>query len=473
MRLSMNMLAEWLKKYEPVCQITSKRRTISSIRIGKDELSDKNYASVDTDENNNVTVIYEKDRITVSACNINDVFNSLLNCFDYYNTMEAKMLDCLSNTNAEESILYECQNLIGPSFILSKDYKYLAITRNTGNTFINKWWEEAEKTRRVPMSLAFGMADKQVFSLFNKDYRNHVFYELEAEPYPYTLVNSYHNREREVIGVIVITSKSEITPFEMDISDILRTILERRYSDAFRNYGLTEFPRLENYFFKNLLSQKDVELNSSYIRVQYHIDKDSLFRIFVIRNADIFKNIEIYNCLDIYYQNALHVEFDNRMVILMRFKRDRIPSFDHFDSVGKRLGLCFGMSLTFDDLKMAYYYYMQADHAEKMGNAANIKGIYNFVNSAFSFLIDSKNPVVMYAKHPLVSILENSENPAGKDLLETLKIYLLNERSLNKTADILFIHKNTVLNRMHKIKDLYPIDLDDPYERLYLSISLI
>ena len=58
---------------------------------------------------------------------------------------------------------------------------------------------------------------------------------------------------------------------------------------------------------------------------------------------------------------------------------------------------------------------------------------------------------------------------------ETLYHYLTCCRSLKKTCDALFTHRNTVLYRIHRMQDDFLIPLDDPavHADLLLGVSLL
>lgn len=56
-------------------------------------------------------------------------------------------------------------------------------------------------------------------------------------------------------------------------------------------------------------------------------------------------------------------------------------------------------------------------------------------------------------------------------LLETLRSYLDNRSSIGLTADAMNLHRNTVTTRLRRIRDLLGVDLDDPDERLALSMA--
>jgi sugar diacid utilization regulator len=56
-------------------------------------------------------------------------------------------------------------------------------------------------------------------------------------------------------------------------------------------------------------------------------------------------------------------------------------------------------------------------------------------------------------------------------LLDTLRVYLDNRSSLGLTAEALNLHRNTVSGRLTRIRQLLGVDLDDPEERLALSLA--
>jgi purine catabolism regulator len=57
------------------------------------------------------------------------------------------------------------------------------------------------------------------------------------------------------------------------------------------------------------------------------------------------------------------------------------------------------------------------------------------------------------------------------ELLHTLETYLDNESSPALTADILGVHRNTVLNRINRIRDLLTADLEHPDQRLAVQLA--
>ncbi|WP_428911707.1 PucR family transcriptional regulator [Niallia sp. Krafla_26] len=56
--------------------------------------------------------------------------------------------------------------------------------------------------------------------------------------------------------------------------------------------------------------------------------------------------------------------------------------------------------------------------------------------------------------------------------LQTIEAYILNNGNISKTSTQLYIHRNTCVYRLDKIKELFRIDLDDPNTRIDMLNSL-
>ena len=80
-------------------------------------------------------------------------------------------------------------------------------------------------------------------------------------------------------------------------------------------------------------------------------------------------------------------------------------------------------------------------------------------------------PTEMLADHALLTILRYDKKH-DTQYFGTLRSYLINERSIPKTANSLIIHRTTLTYRLQKIQELFNLNLEDDYQRLYLLMSL-
>ena len=89
-------------------------------------------------------------------------------------------------------------------------------------------------------------------------------------------------------------------------------------------------------------------------------------------------------------------------------------------------------------------------------------GIYKYM-----FHGDNQREILDYCNNKLDK-LEEYDNANGTFLEETLLSYYMNGFNSVKTAEALFIHRNTLLNRIEKIEELLEIELNDYMEYLDL-----
>ena len=73
---------------------------------------------------------------------------------------------------------------------------------------------------------------------------------------------------------------------------------------------------------------------------------------------------------------------------------------------------------------------------------------------------------------PELRILAAHDREKGTQYFETFREFLLQERDIPKTAERLIIHRTTLLYRLKKIRSMISVDLEDPWQRLYLTASL-
>ena len=89
-------------------------------------------------------------------------------------------------------------------------------------------------------------------------------------------------------------------------------------------------------------------------------------------------------------------------------------------------------------------------------------GIYKYM-----FHSDNQREILDYCNNKLDK-LEKYDNANGSFLEDTLLSYYMNGFNTVRTAEALFIHRNTLLNRLEKIEEILEIELNDYMEYLDL-----
>ena len=76
---------------------------------------------------------------------------------------------------------------------------------------------------------------------------------------------------------------------------------------------------------------------------------------------------------------------------------------------------------------------------------------------------------------PQISALADHDRDKGTQYCETLYHYLCSSRSLKRTCDAMFTHRNTVLYRIRRMQEDFALPLDEPYAlpQLLLGVSMV
>ena len=72
----------------------------------------------------------------------------------------------------------------------------------------------------------------------------------------------------------------------------------------------------------------------------------------------------------------------------------------------------------------------------------------------------------------IIGSLIEYDRTQGTDLVETLTAYFAHKGNLSQTAEAMFVHRNTLLYRMDRIKEISGLDLDNPETRLSIQLAL-
>ena len=133
-----------------------------------------------------------------------------------------------------------------------------------------------------------------------------------------------------------------------------------------------------------------------------------------------------------------------------------------------------GISNPIEDIYGLKRGFIQADIAlDYITRTDSSDWIVMFSSCALNYIRESaceKLPAKMVA-HPVLLELMEHDRTQGTQYYETLRAYLLCERSIPATAAALIIHRTTLTYRLGKILELTRLNLDSADLRLYLMLS--
>lgn len=135
-----------------------------------------------------------------------------------------------------------------------------------------------------------------------------------------------------------------------------------------------------------------------------------------------------------------------------------------------------GFSMIFSDLMDLHQAFMQSLIAINQLKNSYVSG---FKESYVSYILHSleKENEADGLLYPDIKKLYQKDSSYGKELLKTLKEYIIRGKNVSATAEALFVHRHTVEYRLNSIQDILNIPLSELDEEhlflLYLSCRIL
>ncbi len=171
-------------------------------------------------------------------------------------------------------------------------------------------------------------------------------------------------------------------------------------------------------------------------------------------------------------------EYEASLVTFINLKKisgDKKTLTEMVKNFLQEMNLKAGVSHIFTNLFMARLYYRQACIAIEMGSSIDPDiRYYSFSDYILMYMIShcmGEFSLNLLLTKGICKLLEH-DLASQANYVFTLRTYLNNNMNATKTAEELFIHRSTLLERLKRIEKLLQADLEDPDQRLYLLISL-
>lgn len=145
------------------------------------------------------------------------------------------------------------------------------------------------------------------------------------------------------------------------------------------------------------------------------------------------------------------------------------------DLVSKK-GLFVGVSRRFSSLLDVRAHYLEAVSALDIGMILGRHSPYKFFDDLAMYrLFKSAGDALSACCSQKIRDLDMYDKKHRTDLCMTLHVYLDSDRDLSRTAEILFVHKNTVRYRIEKCKKILfgSVDKEGDFFSIFLSLRIL
>ncbi len=148
---------------------------------------------------------------------------------------------------------------------------------------------------------------------------------------------------------------------------------------------------------------------------------------------------------------------DYQLLVMNNVERDRLPELlgiitQVYGDAATAGGLFMGAGIEVQGLAGLNRSYQRAMTAMRMAEYRGVPYVRFEDMGVYKILFSVKDEEVLYAYAD--ELLAPLEGPREEEYLELLQSYIHNDRSLERTAEELYLHRNTVNYRLQKLKTL-------------------
>ena len=287
--------------------------------------------------------------------------------------------------------------------------------------------------------------------------------------------------------VLIVMEKNSREKFNTDMLDLLKTCLRdfigEMYSD--RSVASGRFTRLiQDIITGGIITQE--ALNERLRSIDFV--PSGMYRLIVIEPEKLMDAIhsDAFPSLGSVFPGSLPVQFDNKLLLLIPEKSGSVlQSHDEgaFSDILReyKLYACEGnlttslRSLRADYLKVSKclgFARTFCEEKERRIFRAEEYAMYDVIDICCNALTDQYHGDTIHLCNRGAIILTSYDRVHGTDLSQILKSYLLNSMNTTKTAEEFGIHRNTLMYKLNKIRQITEEDLNDPHIAMRMLFSL-
>ena len=508
MKLNMQLLCSALKDYSPTAQIgTCTDLYLNGARLWDGNISalKANYVYVTTAEclmscedfgeltdvicvGSNRFLFHKflgrTNIIAVDApVQLLDLFNQVAEIFDMFSGFEREFLLALADHKSIDELLQIASNFFdNPMILLDKSMMRVAVVSDrNGKHMDEENWKSILKDGHVETDALKIMAYR-ISQEGDKSTASHKKAHFDSvHPTRYSSIAApIWDEEQKMIGVLLVPEEfNKLNQGFLGIADFIAEHLsgklvqieqqyKNRYSSLEQFWGnLLKGLAPSKEFSRFQLSQLGWLPEDHYIVCTVELNESESIGAFHNYGAKLLKSI---------LGDCFYLVFEAKQVFIINVERYpmREETLNRLNQALLNRETYAGMSMQAHGLALIDSQYTLALEALRIGKKQKINGnLFHYEDIVENHIIDMAiRPANMMAMClPNMLALYQSDVQNGTEYINTLYVYLRNERSPLKTANQLFIHRNSLMYRMEKINNLLQCDYENIRLRTHLLIS--
>lgn len=429
-------------------------------------------------ENNDVICNGEGDTIRFENMDITLGFEIVASVFDYFQDWMDRLLRLSRNHDYQGVVDLAYEVFRNPIILLDGNNRVLGITRQYDADALDDEWSYLSQ---------YGYSSLNAVQQMRFDYSNFDYWYHGSKEFTFSRSNMLNYSGLTycmycndfICGRINVLSKDrELNAGDAQLLDQIAMILEPVLNQTYYENVINHVNVFHNIIF-GLPYSKD-QLNKQLAYQQWTSDSD--YYLTVIEVMDVAGRPvtdesvgQLLRVLARQVPDCTVMKKDFHILLLGTSNLMlNVSMTSVFNTLTARNPIHIAFSLPVQGIENAGALYEQCIYALQEGKKLHREGrYYDFFDYAMDYILESGSLLASArACLPAVIKLWKKQQKNGDELFHTLKIFIDNERSISRTAEALFTHRNTIVYRIRKIQDTLEYDLDDTYVREYCFLSI-
>ncbi len=464
MKLSLNILQEWLSEFQPEPHIREGKRHLRNVRIISDDikLSDSTVYLSQVDPGT-VMCTNGKDYLLVHAPDLHDVLNSILDAFAYYNDWMEDVREKITRNISIEELLELGYHFLYRQLVIA-DSTFLI--RHVFGKETNSEYQKALDAKLLPFDVLLDINTMQIIRRPNTP-----TYPVDVPSMGlHTLVSNLFSGAVHRGWLITHSNSETYSRADYDLQDAFVELIEEwlerqpdsrdtmRRSDLIRSLILEEEP--------DPLLQQRLEV------LHWYINDPKQLYVIVPRDKGEDQRYALVRTLEVFNENAFIFQHESSLIYLVN--RALLNSQYHdkqLEELILRAGCAAGRSPVFTDILECASNYKAAVSASIYAVTATDKTILGAEEILLPYIKTLINDnTALTLKHPFAETLKAYDKKHNSDLYRTAKSFIRNNCNYVDTARELFIHRSSLIYRIGRIRELTGIDFDKYEDRFLFEL---
>lgn len=463
----MNIIEDALGAFDTVSRLTKGSQPLRSIKINE---TAEECVTI-SEQGRSVFCVHGRDVIEVRNARLDQTMNTILEASRSYELWERDLNHMIFNGCSLQDIVDAAFPMFhNPIFFIDETDKVLARTGHLEGS-VNEAWDCILSTGYMPYesaTLAFNKLKANQQALRRRGKNIPFIFSPPSQDIDNRGINYriYSPKNGEIVGtMIIIENETPVTLGMLNLSEILSDAV-----DAWMNMHKQDHPfRNDRDLIRDLIENPE-QVEHRQVIQRYIPESVNGYEMAVITGCENLPIDKISAAITEKLEGSRSYRYGDEILSVIPLSQTEEEIKTKLTDILYYDGIRIGLSYPFFDLTVLGNYYHQAKIALSYSKD-KVSGIQPEIAMRYFTSEVSKGYFGSNMAHPALEKLKEYDEKHGGELYETLYQFLRHERSLIESAKALNIHRNSLIYRVEKIRQLTDIDLDDPDIREYILLS--